>query len=153
LVGVPLRFLIYFRLKHSFLAFCTGAVVGSFIIPLPPFSALLGGIVGVIVYQFAFRSYMAGRRQGEFEYAYCELLAAQNVKRTLAKVPQRPRFPNLLNMDLLDFDPMAYNPWLEQEAEGESDPERRFLLYLTVGFQALKGDAYPKAAEALRQAV
>jgi tetratricopeptide (TPR) repeat protein len=151
LAGVPVRFLIYFRLKNSFLAFCTGALLGSFI--QAPFLTLPGGIVGVIVYQFAFRNLMTGKRQGELEYAYWEHLAEQKVRRTLTKVPQRPRFPNLLDMDLLDFDPQAYNPWLEQEAEEESDPERKFLLFLTMGFQAFKGDAYPKAAEALRQAV
>jgi tetratricopeptide (TPR) repeat protein len=151
LAEVPFRFLIYFRLKQSFLAFCTGALLGSFI--QTPFLTLPGGIVGVIVYQFAFRNLMTGKRQGELEYAYWEHLAEQKVRRTLAKVAQRPRFPNLLDMDLLDFDSQAYNPWLATEAEREGDPERQFLLYLTIGSQALKGDAYPKAAEALRQAV
>jgi tetratricopeptide (TPR) repeat protein len=114
----------------------------------------LGFALGTfLVYQAILRSHFTGKRRGEFEFAYWEHLAAQKVRRTLSSVSQRPSHPNLLDMDLLDFDPMAYNLWLEKEAERESNPECKFAPYLTMGFQAIKGDSYPKAAEYLRQAV
>jgi hypothetical protein len=133
------------------MAFFTGVVMGFLslrVVPiLAPVTVLLGGIIALVIYQFVEYSYFAGKRRGEFEYNYRESLMQQGIKGVLRSLPYR------FEKDLAQVDPMALNPRLQEEAEREADPERRFYLYMSMGLRAVKSYYSSKALDAWVEAV
>jgi hypothetical protein len=97
--------------------------------PLGPISALLGGIVGVIVYQFAFRSFRTGKRQGEFEYAYRESLTEQRIKQIINEAPV-DQFDR--DVSFMVKDPTNFILKLMGMLDVETDPDKKFWLHMTL---------------------
>ncbi len=149
---IPIGFFIRFGLKNYLLAFFTGMVLGYFFAALvpgffPPLSALVGGVITLIIYPFVEYSYFAGKRRGEFEYVYRENLMQKKIQDIISRLPHQ------FEKDLSLVDPMMLYPQLRYEAEHEVDPERCFYLYMSMGLRAQKDYLYSKALEAWAEAV
>lgn len=103
---------------------------------------LIWGVGVAIIYQLAVQKLFYGSRRGEFEYAYLEDILKKRTRVILLSAPREPA-----DSDFLIFDPTALNPDLLKKVEKEDDPERKFLLFLTLAVQCAKADEYAKIIE------
>ncbi len=103
---------------------------------------LIWGAGVAIIYQLVVQKYFYGNRRGEFEYAYLEDILKTRTKEILRSVPC-----DQADWDVLSGDPTVLNPALLKIVEKENDPERKFLLFLTLAVQCVKADEYAKIIE------
>lgn len=159
---IPNSFYLSFRWKNSLWAFASGVLLGYVLLPTFPqvfgrfvssgaswlAFLLIWGVGVAVIYQFTIQKYFHGTRRGEFEYAYLEDILKRRTKEILKSVTYDP-----VDGQALAINPSELNPKLLEMAENENEPERKFLLFLTMAVQCAKADEYAKIIEYAQEAL
>lgn len=157
---IPDSFYFSFRWKNSLWAFASGMLLGYVSLTMTPLGIfissgqslllflLIWGVAVAAIYQFIVQKYFYGNRRGEFEYAYLEDIWKKRTKEIFRSVPC-----DQADRDILSGDPTVLNPALLKIVEKENDPERKFLLFLTLAVQCVKADEYAKIIEYSQEAL
>lgn len=105
--------------------------------PLPLIIGLIVGIISLLIHQLVAYSNFAGDKRGEFEYIYLQSLIDRRIK---------------MFLDRLSYSPTIPLSGLLKKIETEPDPKRKYDIYMTMAWFAVREEQNQKAIEYLQEA-